>query len=162
MRRLKLYLDTTILLSMLSCESKTRQGQIEKLTMDFKEGKFEAFISPTVIAELQKLSEDEKTIIREKISEIDAKTLTEIKEVTTLAKSYMFDGIERIFRDYNKQECMHIAYATVYNCDAILSWNFKKVVNFRATAQVRAINTMHRYKDIQLVTPTMIVEDDEL
>lgn len=162
MRKLKLYLDTSILLSVIEHESKTREGYVERLFNRLIEGNYEAYISPIVIEELRKLSEEKKEMVRSKISEINAKILTEVPEVMTLARSYVHDGIERIFKEYNREECLHIAYAVVYSCDALVSWNFKKIVNFRATSQVRSINVMHRYKDIQLITPTMLVEDDEL
>ncbi len=51
---------------------------------------------------------------------------------------------------------MHIALATLANCDAIVSWNFSHIVNLKAMTVVNAVNLYEQLKSIQIVTPIIL------
>jgi len=55
---------------------------------------------------------------------------------------------------------LHIAYAVVYNCDVIVSWNFKHMVNFRTIDRVRIVNAINRYREIAICSPTMMLKEE--
>jgi hypothetical protein len=50
-------------------------------------------------------------------------------------------------------DCLHIAYSAVYDCDVILSWNFDDIVNDRTRGTVKIVNATSRYKEIMIVSP---------
>jgi hypothetical protein len=56
---------------------------------------------------------------------------------------------------------MHIALATVYNCDIILSWNFRHIVNLRAITAVEAVNIQEGYRVLRIMAPSMLLEKGE-
>ena len=58
-------------------------------------------------------------------------------------------------------DCLHIATAVVNDCDLIVSWNFKHLVNYKTISKVRVVNAINRYKEIGIVSPTMLVEGEE-
>ena len=45
-------------------------------------------------------------------------------------------------------------------CDYIISWNFKHMVNIKTVKGVRAITNLKGYQDIELVAPNYFLEED--
>jgi hypothetical protein len=62
-----------------------------------------------------------------------------------------------ILRQKSFDDCQHIAAAIVSECDVIVSWNFKHLVNVRTIKGVRAITTLEGYKDILILDPLSLV-----
>ena len=52
----------------------------------------------------------------------------------------------------------HIAYACVYNCDMVISWNFKHIVNVKTITGVKSVNALAGYKEMPIYSPTMLIE----
>jgi hypothetical protein len=61
----------------------------------------------------------------------------------------------------SKEDAMHIAIASVNDCDIILSWNFKHIVNLRAMTAVEDVNIRKRYKNIRILSPAMLLNEEE-
>jgi len=49
--------------------------------------------------------------------------------------------------------------AVIYNCDITISWNFKHLVNFKTINKVKVVNAIHLYKEISIISPTMLIEE---
>ena len=47
------------------------------------------------------------------------------------------------------------------DCDVVLSWNFKHIVNLRAMTAVEDVNVTKRYKNIRILSPTMLLDGEE-
>ena len=45
----------------------------------------------------------------------------------------------------------------VYNCDMLISWNFKHLVNYKTITGVRSVNAMAGYREMPIYTPTMLI-----
>jgi len=88
------------------------------------------------------------------MQEISYSLLQETDEVMGLASRYLEAGIlpKKSFDD-----CQHIAYACVYNCDMIISWNFKHMVNYKTISGVKSVNALAGYKEMPIYTPTMLI-----
>ena len=56
-------------------------------------------------------------------------------------------------------DCLHIAFAVAYDCDIIVSWNFKHLVNYRTVSEVKIVNAINNYREINIVSPTMLLEE---
>jgi hypothetical protein len=78
--------------------------------------------------------------------------------VEELAHEYMKGGV---LGKNCIDDCFHIGYAVVNHCDAIVSWNFKHLVNFKTINRIKVVNSMNHYKEISILTPTMLLEEDE-
>lgn len=63
-----------------------------------------------------------------------------------------------ILKPKSFDDCQHIAAAVVYNCDCIISCNFKYIVNIKTIRGVRAITNLEGYKDIDIVNPSVLLE----
>lgn len=59
-------------------------------------------------------------------------------------------------------DVLHVAMATVSDCRAIVSWNFKHIVNFRRIPLYNGVNMAHGYPAIGIHTPQeMLIYEDE-
>ena len=61
------------------------------------------------------------------------------------------------------EDALHIAYATCYNVDYLVSWNFKHIVNIFRIQKYNSINLLNGYKYLEIRTPreVLINEDDK-
>jgi hypothetical protein len=62
-----------------------------------------------------------------------------------LAEVYVNEGI--IPKKYSN-DALHIAIATIYKMDAIVSWNLTHIVKFKTKFQVKNINKRLKEKDV--------------
>lgn len=67
----------------------------------------------------------------------------------------------RIVSAQRETDALHVAIATVSGCRAIVSWNFKHIVNFRRITLYNEVNRMEGYEPIAIHTPMEVVFDEE-
>ena len=58
-------------------------------------------------------------------------------------------------------DAMHVAVATVSGCAAIVSWNFKHIVNFRRIPLYNEVNRAMGYGPVAIHTPPEVTSDEE-
>ena len=58
-------------------------------------------------------------------------------------------------------DALHVALATVSGCRAIVSWNFKHIVNFKRIPLYNGVNQMQGYGPIAIHSPQEVLFDDE-
>ena len=155
MKKLRIYLETSAISYLDQPERGDQAADSHRLWEKLKAGEFEAFISPVVVMEIDRCHEPKLSYLREQIRLIQCTLLEETGEVIALASRYL-DA--KILRKKNIDDCQHIAYACVYNCDIIVSWNFKHIVNHRTISGVKSVNVLVGYHEIPIYTPTFLVE----
>jgi hypothetical protein len=64
------------------------------------------------------------------------------EECTRLAFRYIDAGIVPAKK---REDALHVAIATVYNMDVLVSWNHKHMANLRKTEQYQGVNLMNGY-----------------
>ncbi|HPO12980.1 MAG TPA: hypothetical protein PLI09_06010 [Candidatus Hydrogenedentes bacterium] len=60
-----------------------------------------------------------------------------------------------------KADALQVAVATVSGCRAIVSWNFKHIVNFRRILLYNEVNQAEGYAPIAIHTPPEVIIDEE-
>ena len=75
-------------------------------------------------------------------------------EIRRLADEYMQQGV---LTKKSINDCLHVAIATFYDFEIIVSWNFKHLVNIDKIPKFNLINFKLGYKQIQICTPGDIV-----
>jgi len=75
-------------------------------------------------------------------------------EIHRLANTYVQEGVVGK-TSYN--DCVHIATATVYRADLLVSWNFKHIVNVYRARSYNAINMKLGYPILHIHSPKEIV-----
>jgi len=66
-----------------------------------------------------------------------------------------------ILRKKSILDCQHIANALISGCDAIVSWNFRHIVNHKTMMGVKAISALEGYTDLLIYSPPVLIEGDE-
>jgi hypothetical protein len=54
-----------------------------------------------------------------------------------------------------------MALATVAECDVIVSWNFKHIVNFRKIPLFNAVNILKGYRQFAIYSPLKVIDYEE-
>ena len=158
MRKLKLYLDTSTISHLFADDTPEKMDDTNRFWSDVINGEYEIFISPIVTDEIEKCASPKREQLYKKLDEIEFQILAKTNEVSLLAQEYIANGV---LKEKNHDDCMHIAFAAVYNCDVIVSWNFKHLVNFKTINKVKVVNAINNYREISIVTPTMLLEEVE-
>ena len=60
-------------------------------------------------------------------------------------------------RDYN--DALHLASSIVYECDYILSWNFKHIVNAKTQQGIKEVSAIEGYKPVIIWTPKYLLDN---
>jgi predicted nucleic acid-binding protein len=138
MRKLRLYLDTSVISMIASPQVTVR----EVITKEFfrlvaeRPDEFELVISPVVIEEIDQSPEPRLTILVEFLDDLKPTILQKTNDVSFLVEQF-FEKNVLGNRHYN--DLTHIAYAIAARCDYIISWNFRHFVNYRTISRVSAI-----------------------
>lgn len=117
-------------------------------------GEYDVLISDVTIEELERCTEPKKSKLYEFLGEIDVIRIEETEEAITLTQKYMDYGV---LKEKSRDDCRHIALATISDCDYVISWNFKHFVNIRTINKVQAVNKLLGYRKIKIVTPPMLL-----
>jgi len=156
MRKLKLYLDTSVISHLFADDAPDKKEETQKLWDSLIAGEYEVYVSDTVFSEISKCKEPRQSQIIDALEKIKYVHLQSSDEVENLTSEYINNGL---LSPSSINDCQHIAYAVVTRCDAIVSWNFKHLVNFRTNNKVRIINAIINYQEISIVSPIMINEN---
>ncbi|MBI4560164.1 MAG: PIN domain-containing protein [Candidatus Hydrogenedentes bacterium] len=121
-------------------------------------GNFSLVVSTTVADELRDAPEPVRAYYRElakylEVAEIDAAALD-------LQAAYLNAHVVASQWDADAQ---HVAVATVSGCQAIVSWNFRHIVNFRRIPLYNGVNMLHGFPVIAIHTPQEVIlyEDED-
>ena len=151
MEKMKLFLDTSVISAYFDLEKGVRQLITQKwFENDAKD--YSLYISEVVMEEIGNNTDH---ILEEKMLYIVNKySMTVLKindEINSLAQKYRNDVIPREVND-----SLHIAVASVYELNAIISWNFRHIVNLKTINIIHQINIENNLKIIEILSPENI------
>lgn len=81
---------------------------------------------------------------------VNTEFLQTTKESIDLANEYIK---ENVVGPTSYADCLHIALATVYRADVLVSWNFKHIVNMQRIRGYNSINIKNGYKQLEIRSP---------
>jgi predicted nucleic acid-binding protein len=157
-KKLKIYLDTSVISYLKQDDNLEKMMDTLKLWDKIKAGDYDVVISDVALDEILLCTESKRKHLLDMLLRIDYTLMRETKETLALARRFIEHNVltQKSFDD-----CRHIACAVVAGCDIITSWNFKHMVNVRTVKGVKVINMMEGYKTVEIYPPTMLVEGDE-
>jgi len=79
-------------------------------------------------------------------------------EILNLASKYV---AENVVGKTSFDDCIHIATATVYKADILVSWNFKHIVNVYRIRGYNSINLRSNYSPLEIRSPKEILEYED-
>jgi len=157
MRKLKVYLDTSVISHLAQEDVPEKMTDTLKLWEMFKDGKYEVYLSTVTLEEVDACPEPKRSVLRGFLSQIDFILLQATDEVISVARQIVEMGILTM---KSFDDCRHIGAAVVSECNCIISWNFKHIVNIKTIQGVRAITNLTGYKDIDILSPTVLLESE--
>ena len=150
----RIYIDTSVI-----------GGCFDKEFSEWSNKLFDEFIGGIKTAVISKITSQEldaaPTFVQNKMKLIpleNLETLPENSDAEFLAKKY----IEAKSVSINfYEDALHIAYATCFNVDVLVSWNFKHIVNYDRIKKYNSVNILYGYKFIEIRTPKEILNNEE-
>ncbi|MCL2300387.1 MAG: PIN domain-containing protein [Firmicutes bacterium] len=154
---MKIYLDTCVIGYLDQRDDPIRMAETRRLWHAIQAGEYEAVISDTTYAELDECHEPKRSILMEYLHAIPFTVVPSNQLTDELAEKFIALGI---LRQKSYDDCVHIASAITSGCDAIVSWNFKHIVNHATVTGVKRIISNTDYKDILIYTPQFLTGGD--
>ncbi len=152
-RPLKLYLDTSVLNFVFAEDAPHEQEITQKLFSQVATQKlYQFYVSAIVIREVEKAPPAKREKLMSLMEDIELLVVTEAVE--PLARDYLKSGAIPLGAI---EDARHVAVATIHNLDAVVSWNFKHLVNLRRIKLVNLVNEATGYKHIEIISPREVI-----
>ncbi len=147
MKKLKVFLDTSVYSAMLDDRDLTRQKQTQDFWKNIDD--YELFYSQINIEEIDAIVDE---VIKNKLKLFikKGKRIEITNEVEALTKTYIKDGL---IPEKYENDAILLALTTVHSLDILISWNFKHLVKRKTRIGVNLINLKERYKNIEILAP---------
>jgi predicted nucleic acid-binding protein len=145
--KLRIYIDTSV----FSAESDGRSPDRAEHTAEFfgRLSEFSAVSSELVRSEIESTPDAaRRSRMLELLSRTEPAAVTD--PARALARAYLDAGI---FSAAVASDALHIGVAVVSGCDALVSWNFKHLVNQRRRGMVNALNTRLGHPSLLILPP---------
>ena len=159
MEKLRLYLDTTVWNFSFADDAPQHRAETLEFFQRVRLGLFEVFYSEAVEREVIAAPLARRRQIEKLLEEIAPKRLEQNSKIDALATEYINRSV---LPKRSRLDAFHVAYATVYQMDALVSWNFRHLANVNRRKRVMALNLEKGYNfPVQLVTPLEVLGDDK-
>jgi len=155
MKRLKLYLETSVWNFYFADDAPEKQTMTYQFFERVQQTQYDIYVSEVVFTEIARASEEKMRKLLQLIGECHPKRLELTEEVIELAQRYLATGVlpQRCLED-----ALHAAVATVYEMDALISWNLRHLANLQKMEKINGINLLEGYsKKLELVTPMEVL-----
>ncbi len=159
MKKLKLYIDSSVFGWSLNTANPTWYSQANLLFKQIKEKKFIGAYSWLTEKEIK---EAPKTVANKLLKKIKDHNLIRVsdrfnKKSNELAIIYCDKKIIPI--EYF-EDALHVAIATLWKADALVSYNFEHIVKLNTMVNINKINKELKLKELFLCEPKEVVIND--
>ena len=160
MKKLKIYLDTSVISHLDQQDAPEKMADTLKLWELVKAGAFDIVLSSVDFDELAKCAPEKQAVLAGYLAQIEYTRVEVNADMLRVADKMIDLGI---LRQKSYDDCQHIAAAVVSGCDAVVSWNYKHIVNHKTMQGVKAITALEGRSDILIYTPPALLggEDDD-
>ena len=151
MKKPKLYLETSVW-NFYFADDAPEKKEITLAFFDkIKLGEYDIYISEIVMYEILRAEQPKKDLLLRIIEECIPNELKTNLEVDLLGNKYIEQDI---LTKKSLTDAMHAAIATVFEMDALISWNLKHLANLQKMNMINAVNMKEGYyKRLELITP---------
>ncbi|MDR2067278.1 MAG: PIN domain-containing protein [Endomicrobium sp.] len=158
MKKLKIYLDTSVISHLCAPDVPEKMQDTRKVWEDVKKNIYDVLISDVTITEIEHCPEPKRSFMYSALANIEYKEVQHNGETERLADLYCKEGG---LPPSSQDDAKHIAVATANSCNAIISWNFKHIVNLRAMTAVDVVNLKEGYVLLRILSPSMLLKEEE-
>jgi hypothetical protein len=157
MADLRLYLDSSVWNFAFNDHVPELQAQtlafVERVELD---PTVQACLSDVVLQELGNAPEERIQLLSELIRRVLPLRLDLDDESAALAQKYVDHDI---LTPGHLADARHVAVATVAQLDALVSWNYRHLVNRRRRDAFNGVNAIVGYQPIDIVSPPEVFDD---
>ncbi len=151
MKKLKLYLETSVWNFYFADDAPEKKEATRQFFEQVERGEYEIFISDMVFREIARATEEKRTALTELIAKYQPKELEMTDEILQLSDIYLH---EMALPERAVDDSRHVAIATIYEMDALISWNLKHLANLKRMEKINGVNLKEGYvKKLELITP---------
>jgi len=155
------YLDSTIPSYLFDeRESLSEYVEVTKRWWSEESPRFDICVSEETIAELSEGNYPRQAEVLAFVAELQV--LPHDAQILEIARVYLDNHLmPRVF----KGDALHLAYATFYKCDFLLTWNCNHLANANKRQHIRIVNARLNLPTPEIVTPlelfTEVHHDDQ-
>ena len=150
----RFYLDTSVFGGVFDWE-------FEELTLQL----FERIKLGKVVCMYSELTETELLDAPDKVKkffkELPKENMEKVQindDILYLATKYID---EKVVGQASLDDCIHIATATFYKADILVSWNFKHIVNVYRIRGYNSVNLRMNYQSLEIRSPKEIIDYED-
>ncbi|MBI5473134.1 MAG: PIN domain-containing protein [Ignavibacteriae bacterium] len=144
---MRLFLDTSVISAYCDDRKPWRRDVTRRWFLD-DSSKYELFISGLVLDEIRRTPDTPK--MESMLSLIDKCKIQELAITEEIKKLAALYRETLLFKELN--DTIHLATVSCYGLDALVSWNFRHLVNLETIAKIHELNVANRYRIIEIVT----------
>lgn len=149
----RIYTDTSVI---GGCEDDEFRVHSRRLMDAFVEGRLRLVLSELTIRELAPAPVAVRKVL-EAVPDAHIEVIRLTGAADELARTYVAEGI---LNENMLADAQHIAIATLANVEALVSWNFKHVVNLPRIQGYHRINARFGYAAIEIRSPREVLTDE--
>jgi predicted nucleic acid-binding protein len=158
-RKIKVYLDTSVISYLDQQDAPEQMKETREVWERIKAGQYDVFISDVVLRELADCKDEAKRdLLIGHLAEIKYNLIAVDDDIAKLAEKIVTKGV---LKQKNIDDCQHIAAAILSDCDIIVSWNFKHIVNVKTIRGIKVITTVEGFKDLLIYQPTALLNEED-
>jgi predicted nucleic acid-binding protein len=155
---MRFYLETSVIGALFDVEMPQRIEITRTLLDSIVSGTHIGVISNVVLEEIERGPEELREKLASEMSRIPLQIISEDEASADLLEIYEKEGF---IRKGARLDLRHLAVATVHGVDALVSWNFRHIVNIRTRRAVHSINLRLGFPLIEIVSPEEVVGNGE-
>ena len=149
----RIYVDTSVI---GGCEDEEFRLHSQRLMNAFKHGDLQLVLSELTLLELASAPEPVRAVL-EIVPDSHIEVVRLTPEADELARHYLAEGIlpENMLAD-----AQHIAMASIAGVDALVSWNFRHMVNLTRIRRYHEVNRKLGYSTIEIRSPREVLTNE--
>ena len=145
MRPLRVYVETSVIGGKYDAEWK---AGTEAFFDRVEAGRFRVVVSNQVREEIEPAPPVVRNFYNSELPKMEY--LRFVPEVAELAELYL---AEKIVTEKYRADAVHVAYATIYNCAGVVSWNYTHLANQGKSVKFNMVNAANGYPRLFIATP---------
>ncbi|MEE9568854.1 MAG: hypothetical protein V3W37_05655 [Candidatus Binatia bacterium] len=146
----RLYIDTSVFGALFDDEDQERVKLIRAVLRRMKHAPFEVFIGTPLLEEISIAPVKLRVALERQVKNMSPILIEEGPASLRLAEAYMAAKLVPLPK---RNDARHIAIATVGDLDAVVSWNFRDMVNLRKKSIVHSVNAKFGYRLVDIISP---------
>jgi len=158
MKKFSLYLETSFFNFVFADDAPEKTDDTLELLLEIARDKYVAYTSLITMEELNRAQDPKRSKMIGLIRDYKISVVEETAESVELAKLYV---AEKMIPEKYFDDARHIALASIYQYNVIVSWNFKHIVKLKTRLQTNAINAREGYINIEICSPSEVIDNEK-